>query len=217
MIRASPRKRARPPAVALSVTLGLALLGDSIAYGQGASRPEDTIGARLAADLTASGTRTELRVYAVPRARSAALAGQVRQALANPPGVAVIIIGANDLTNFVPPETAAAQLGEGIRTLRAAGVQVVVVPAPDLSAVPWVPPQLRALVRAGCAALQRSQTRVALAAAASVVDVHAATDRFATDASLFSRDRFHPSSAGYAVIAALLAPAVRAAAREAGA
>ncbi|MEU8612754.1 SGNH/GDSL hydrolase family protein, partial [Actinoplanes sp. NPDC048791] len=40
-------------------------------------------------------------------------------------------------------------------------------------------------------------------------------EAFAVDASLFSADRFHPSSAGYAVIAESLAPAVRAAAAAA--
>jgi lysophospholipase L1-like esterase len=39
---------------------------------------------------------------------------------------------------------------------------------------------------------------------------------FAADRSLFSRDRFHPSSAGYAMIANMLAPAVRAAAAAGG-
>jgi lysophospholipase L1-like esterase len=39
---------------------------------------------------------------------------------------------------------------------------------------------------------------------------------FAADPGLFAADRFHPSSAGYARIAAALAPTVLAAARYAG-
>ena len=55
--------------------------------------------------------------------------------------------------------------------------------------------------------------RAAVEAGARVADVEAgSTAAFAGDASLFSADRFHPSSAGYAVIAAALAPAIRAAA-----
>jgi lysophospholipase L1-like esterase len=38
---------------------------------------------------------------------------------------------------------------------------------------------------------------------------------FARDPALFSADRFHPSGAGYALIAAALAPVVVEAAREA--
>jgi lysophospholipase L1-like esterase len=112
------------------VTLAFAVLGDSIAYGQGAARPSDTVGVRLAAELTASGIATELRVFAVPGADSAALAGQVRQASAWKPDLALIIIGANDLTRFTPPQRAAQQLADAVRALRAAGAQVVVAPLP---------------------------------------------------------------------------------------
>lgn len=198
------------------MTLAFAVLGDSIAYGQGAARTADTVGARLVAELTAAGIATDLRVFAVPGARSQALAGQARSAASWPPAVALIIIGANDLTHFVPPQQAAAQLGEACRTLRAAGAEVVVAPAPDLSVVPWVPPQARLVVQAASATLRQAQTRAAVAAGARVADLEAGSrTAFAADASMFSADRFHPSSAGYAVIAAALSPAVHAAATAA--
>ncbi|MGW4947005.1 hypothetical protein ACWEOZ_36090 [Actinoplanes sp. NPDC004185] len=89
-------------------------------------------------------------------------------------------------------------------------------PAPDLSEVPWVPPQTRMLVRAASAAMRQAQTRAATDAGARVADIEVGSaDAFAVDASLFSADRFDPSSAGYAVIAEALAPAVRAAAAAA--
>ena len=195
------------------MTLTLAVLGDSIAYGQGAARPADTIGARLAAELQASGTVTDVRVFAVPRARSDALAGQVRQAIGWGAQVALIIIGANDLTHFVPPEQAARQLSDAVGALRTTGTQVVVSPAPDLSVVPWVPPQMRELVKAASNALRRAQTEAAFAAGARVSDLGRATAAaFASDVTLFSEDRFHPSSAGYELIAAALLPAIAAAA-----
>jgi lysophospholipase L1-like esterase len=204
------------PLLPLFVTLSFAVLGDSIAYGQGASRPADTVGARLAAGLTASGTPTEARVFAVPGAISEALAGQVQHAIAWKPDLALIIVGANDLTRLVPPQRAAALLGEAVRKLRAAGAEVVVAPAPDLSVVPWVPPQMRTLVRAGSQVLQQAQTEAALAAGARVADIGAGSSvAFAADPALFSGDRFHPSSAGYEVIARALAPAVQAAATAA--
>ncbi len=199
------------------MTVRFAVLGDSIAYGQGASRPADTVGSRLAAQLAAAGTRTEVRVFAVPGANSQALAGQVRQAAAWRPGLALIIIGANDLTRFVAPELAAAQLGDAVRSLRAAGAEVVVAPAPDLSVVPWVPEQMRMLVRAGSRLMRQAQTDAALAAGARVADIgQDSSTGFATDPALFSADRFHPSSAGYAVIASALTPAVLAAAAAIG-
>lgn len=196
--------------------MSLAVLGDSIAYGQGADRPADTVGARLSAELTAAGTSTQLQVLAVPGARSDGLAAQVRRATAGGVDVALIIIGANDLTHFVSPARAAEALGDAVRSLRAIGAEVVVAPAPDLSVLPWVPEQVRAVVRTGSAALRKAQTRAALTAGARVADIDESTaPRFAADTSLFCADRFHPSSAGYALIAAALAPAVRAAVADA--
>ena len=121
------------------MTLTFAVLGDSIAYGQGAARQADTVGARLAADLSTAGIATDVRVFAVPGARSQALPDQARKAATGRPDLALIIIGANDLTHFVAPQQAAAQLADAVRALRAAGAEVVVAPAPDLSVVPWVP------------------------------------------------------------------------------
>ncbi|GGQ75910.1 SGNH hydrolase [Couchioplanes caeruleus subsp. azureus] len=195
------------------MTLAFAVLGDSIAYGQGALRPADTIGERLAADLTASGTPTEARVFAVPGADSRGLAAQAHRAAAWAPDLALIIIGANDLTHLVPAQHAATLLGDAVRTLTTAGAEVVVVPAPDLSVVPWVPPQMRMLVRTGSTLLQQHQTRAATAAGARIADIGAAASAaFAADPALFSADRFHPSSAGYALIADALAPTLRTAA-----
>jgi lysophospholipase L1-like esterase len=192
--------------------LTLALLGDSIAYGQGATSPAHTVGARLAAQLRAAGAEPEVRVFAAPGATSAGLAAQVRRALDAAPDIAVIIIGANDLTRMVPASEAAGRLAAAVQSLRAAGAQVVVAPAPDLSAVPWVPLSLRGAVRAASETLRQAQTRAAGAAGAHVADVNAATAaRFAADPTMFSADRFHPSSAGYAAIAAALAPTVLAA------
>ena len=47
----------------------LALIGDSIAWGMGASREEDRLAPRLARALEAHGVPVETRVYAVPGAR----------------------------------------------------------------------------------------------------------------------------------------------------
>ena len=198
------------------MSLRFAVLGDSIAYGQGASAPADTAAARLTADLAARGIKTEIRMYAVPGARSEALAAQVRLALPWRPQLALIIIGANDLTRMIPPQQAAAQLGVALGPLRAAGAEVVVAPAPDLSVVPWVPPQMRPVVQAGSTLLHQAQTEVALAAGAHVADIGMSSAAgFAADPALFSADRFHPSSAGYALIATALAPTVRKAAAAA--
>jgi lysophospholipase L1-like esterase len=194
--------------------LRLLVLGDSIAYGTGALRAEDTLGRRLSSELAADGFDVELRVLAVPGAVSSDLAAQVRRAEQFDADLAVVVIGANDLARFLPPEPAAAALAAAVTALRARGADVVVVPAPDMSMVPFVPPAFRSLVRAACAQLQQRQAAAVEAAGGWVAGVAAeVAGAFTADPAMFSADRFHPSSAGYARIAAALAPSVLAAAR----
>lgn len=195
--------------------LRLLVLGDSIAYGTGARRPEDTLGRRLATALTAEGFDVDLHVHAVPGAVSADLAAQLRRAQHLDADLAVVVVGANDLARFLPPDQAVAALASAVGTLRSRGTDVVVVPAPDMSSVPFVPPAFRPLVQAACAQLQQRQAAVAEAGGATVADIAAEVGRaFVADPAMFSGDRFHPSSAGYARIAAALAPTVVDAARR---
>ena len=190
------------------------MLGDSIGYGTGARRVGETLGPRLAELLAAEGYDVDLHVLAVPGATSGDLAAQVRRAAPLAADLAVVVIGANDLARFVPPAQAARFLARALAALRAGGTDVVVVPAPDLSAVPAVPPAFRAVVRSACAQLQRQQAAVAEAAGGAFAAISAELARaFTADPTLFSADRYHPSSAGYARIAEALAPHVVAAAR----
>lgn len=194
--------------------LVLAVLGDSIAHGTGARSAGDALGPRLAAALTAEGFDVTTHVLAVPGAQSRDLAPQVERARRLRPDLAVVVIGANDLARFVPVPVATAARAAAVGGLRAAGTDVVVVPAPDMSMVPFVPPALRPVVQAACRLLQREQTAVAEAAGCTVASVAAEiAGAFGSDPALFSHDRFHPSSAGYARIAAALAPVVLDAAR----
>ncbi|MGY1605766.1 MULTISPECIES: GDSL-type esterase/lipase family protein [unclassified Geodermatophilus] len=199
----------------MTAPLRLVVLGDSIGFGTGAARVEDGLGPRLARALRDEGIATDLTVLAVPGAVSRDLAAQVRRAAPLGADLAVVVIGANDLARFVPVDAATAALGAAVADLRAAGTDVVVVPAPDMSSVPFVPPAFRPAVQAACAVLQQRQAAVARAHGAVVAPVAAEVGRaFTADPAMFSADRFHPSSAGYARIAAALAPALLAAARD---
>jgi lysophospholipase L1-like esterase len=196
------------------MTIRIAVLGDSIAHGIGATHESETPAARLAAALTAASLEVEVRVFAAPGAGSRDLAGQVRRASAWGPEVAVIVIGANDLTHQVRPAAAAGDLRAAVRALRSVPAEVVVAPAPDLSVVPGVPAAMRAGVRAASQALRREQVRAVLEEGGRTADASGDTSpAFARDPRLFSADRFHPSSAGYAVIHEALLPLVLAAAR----
>jgi lysophospholipase L1-like esterase len=197
--------------------LTFVVLGDSIGFGTGAGRPEDALAPRLTAALGAEGIAADLAVLAVPGAVSRDLAPQVRRAVALQPDLALVVIGANDLARFVPSAQAAADLGAAVSALRGAGAEVVVVPAPDLALVPWIPAAYRSLVTAACTQLQTRQGEAVREAGGVVAALGTDLDAaFSADPALFARDRFHPSSGGYARIAAALAPTVLAAARYAG-
>src|SRR4051794_16351090 len=182
-------------------TLTLAVLGDSIAYGTGARSSADALGPRLTAALTAEGFDVSLHVLAVPGAVSSDLAPQVDRARRLRPDLAVVVIGANDLARFVPADRAVASLASALRELRALGTDVVLVPAPDMSMVPAVPQAFRSAVQAACRVLHDEQTAVAEAAGCTVASVASeVAGAFGSDPAMFSPDRYHPSTAGYARI-----------------
>jgi lysophospholipase L1-like esterase len=192
------------------------VLGDSLAAGVGCSRPEQTLGHLLTGTLREAGHEIRLGVHAVPGARSTELAAQVRTAVSGGVDLALIVIGANDLASFTPPAVGARLLYDAVADLRRAGAQVVVVTAPDLGVVTHVPPAFRAFVSQASRAYARAQADAAVRAGAAVVHVDDdVLARFTTDVGLFSADRFHPSPAGYALIATTIGPYLRAAAAEA--
>ncbi|MFE9747254.1 SGNH/GDSL hydrolase family protein [Saccharothrix saharensis] len=191
------------------------VLGDSLAAGVGCTRVEETLGERLAAVLRAEGHAVDLGVHAVSGARSTGLDAQVRAAVRAGVDVALIVIGANDLTSFTPPAVGARLLHDAVAGLRRAGGQVVVATAPNLGVVSHVPPAYRAFVSQASGLYARAQADAVVRAGGAVAAVGAeVSTRFAAEPALFSADRFHPSAAGYAVIADALAPSVRAAANR---
>lgn len=223
---ASTRRYAQPDlGLALRSTVGragapplrLVLLGDSAALGVGVDRVDDTIGGQLAhllaegAGQPAAGRRqVRLSSVGVVGSRSTDLATQVARALLGEhPDVAVILIGANDVSGLRRPAESAAYLGAAVRRLRAARVEVVVGTCPDLGAVRAFASPLRQLAGWMGRRTARAQAEAVRLAGGTVVDLGAvAGPVFRADAGTMCYDGYHPSADGYRVWAHALLPAV---------
>ncbi|MQA16006.1 MAG: SGNH/GDSL hydrolase family protein [Pseudonocardiaceae bacterium] len=205
-----PVPRAALPASADIVTL--AVLGDSTAAGLGVDRPEDLPGVVLARNLAdEAGRPVQLDTYAISGSSSRRLADQVRAALLSPPEAALIMVGANDIRDWVPPATAATLLGTAVSALRSAGAAVVTGTCPDLGVVRPIPQPTRAFVRnwsITLARLQREAVRQAGGHPVPLADLLAPEFLSRPEALMSRRDGLHPSAAGYEAACSVLLPAL---------
>ncbi|MGN6753531.1 MAG: SGNH/GDSL hydrolase family protein [Intrasporangium sp.] len=196
--------------------LRLVMLGDSTAAGMGAAHREQTIGAIIAHGVAAlSGRPVELTNVAIVGAESPELGDQVIQALEQVPrpDVAVISIGANDVTHRNDRTAAVRHLEMAVSRLRETGAEVVVATCPDLGAIEPLAQPLKLLARRWSRDLAAAQTVAVVEAGGRAVSVgNLLGPSFRSEPKvMFSEDRFHPSPAGYARVAAALLPSVVAA------
>jgi lysophospholipase L1-like esterase len=192
----------------------IALLGDSSAAGYGVARVEETPGALLASGVAErADRRVYLREFAAVGARSSDLEGQVDRARPIEPDVAVILIGANDVTHLVPPARSVGHLADAVRLLRDAGVRVVVGTCPDLGTVKPIAPPLKQLARQWSRRVAAAQTIAVIEGGGRTVSLGSilGPEFAAAPAVLFGPDQFHPSVAGYRSLVAVLLPSTLAA------
>nr|WP_240755551.1 SGNH/GDSL hydrolase family protein [Nocardioides iriomotensis] len=197
--------------------LKMVLLGDSSAAGYGVDIVQQTPGAHLASGLAeATDQRVYLRSVARVGAQSRDLAGQVDEALAVEPDVAVVLIGANDVTHTRPQSESMRLLSEAVRRFREANVEVVVGTCPDLGTIEPIAPPLRQLARVLSRRLAAGQAIAVVEAGGRTVSLGSilGPEFAATPSLFFGPDRFHPSAAGYSSLASVLLPSVLAALGE---
>jgi lysophospholipase L1-like esterase len=194
----------------------MAMLGDSSAVGLGVDDPRETPGAVIAGGLAAiTGRPVRLTVVAVVGAESRHLSDQVGCLIETvpQPDVAVVMVGANDVTHRIKPVAAVRALSEAVRRLRELGAEVVVGTCPDLGTIDPIAQPLRYVARRWSRELAAAQTIGVIEAGGRTVSLaDLIGEEFAArPRELFSADRFHPSAAGYARAAAVLLPSVCAA------
>lgn len=192
-------------------SLRLAFIGDSLAAGLGALYPHEAPGAIVAERLAErAGRPVVLSTIAVVGSRSDHLDAQVDRALIIRPHVAVLLIGANDITHFRPLRRQVRLLRAAIARLRAHDVAVVLGTCPDLGSVRIIGPPARQYARRQSRRLAMLQTAAAVSAGAFTVSLGdtLGPEFEARPADLFAADRYHPNPDGYAALAEVLTPAV---------
>ncbi len=194
--------------------ISFVVLGDSTACGFGVSTPEETPGALLASGLAAlAGRPVKLTVVAISGAETHELDAQIDKALAVGPDVALVIIGANDVTHRTLPSESVRLFARGVRRLRDTGCEVVAGTCPDLGTVEPLAFPLRQVARRWSQRLAAAQTIAGVEAGARTVSLGSllGPEFAAAPRELFGPDRFHPSATGYASAAVALLPSLAAA------
>lgn len=195
--------------------LRMGVLGDSTAAGFGVDRGRDTPGALLAGGIASVAERpVRLMVAAVNGAASDDLERQLGVLLAAEPvlDIALVMIGANDVTQRIKLADSVRMLGETVRRLHAAGAEVVVGTCPDLGTIAPVRPPLRTLARRASRQLAAAQTIAVVDSGGRSVSLGALLGpEFDHRPEMFASDRYHPSAQGYQTAAMALLPSMCAA------
>jgi lysophospholipase L1-like esterase len=194
--------------------LKLVVLGDSSAAGFGVRKARHTPAALIATGLSRRLHRpVHMTNLAVVGATSARMVTQVDEALELDPDIAVILVGANDVTHRSGQEESVRHLADSVRRLRSVGAQVVVGTCPDLGAIQPFRPPLRWIARRWSRQLATAQTVAVVEAGGWTVSLGSMLGPAfaAAPNKMFAHDRFHPSAEGYALAASVLLPTVVAA------
>ena len=189
------------------------VMGDSVANGVGAQRPEQTIGARCARRIAAiSGRPVYLETVAVNGITSLELDEQVDRALRKfpHPDLVLLSIGGNDIAKNADLAAGLVVLRRTVLRLRAAGAEVVVATCPDFGMIASLGQPLRWIMQRRSRRHAARQTVAVVESGGRTVSLGTLTTRAFLDDpdAMFHTDRFHPSAKGYKRAAQVLVPSL---------
>jgi len=204
-------RAATPPARAVQ----LAVLGDSLAFGAGAGDTSGGFAFRMYRAIDATHPGSEITNDAIGGSTAAdVLRLQVPRLRERRFDIVIVCVGGNDVVRGIPTKRFRRAYDRLIAAVRAAApeAQLVAVGVPDVSVSPLFADHAAA-IRQLAAADDRAAHAAVTAAGGRYVDLFSLTERDRGVAGFLSQDRFHPSDAGHALIAAKALPEVEAALR----
>lgn len=177
------------------VSRAMLVLGDSTATGVGATRPEDSVPARVAEFIGA----TSVENYASSGAQTPALSEQRAQAKLDSYELILIQIGANDVVRFRSAKDATDEIERVVRTLPSA-TQIVLFMPGDMGDTDVLPFFLNPFYSRLSIAYHQMFEERSRELGITYVNLYEdpSREQFRNDhATYLAADRFHPSSAGY--------------------
>ena len=194
--------------------LRIVVLGDSLALATGASRADGGFVFPAYRELLRELPGSVLDNVAIGGSTAAdVLRLQVPRVAGLAPDVAIVCVGGNDVVRRTARDAFAATYSALMAALARAAprAQIICCGVPDVAVSPIFADE-RVTMAALAAADDRAVRHAAHTAHARFVDFYAVAHRQRDgDEHFFSRDRFHPSDAGYALLRAELEPALKAA------
>lgn len=138
------------------------------------------------------------------------LRDQLDKGVAKNPQLVTLGIGINDIGHSVPLEKFAENYERILSTLQEkTQAQIVVTNIPDVSSAPVVPSSLRGQYHRQIETFNQRLAEIAGRHGVTVFDIYSITTRdLPVHPEYFSRDRFHPSDAGYELWATRMWPTI---------
>lgn len=203
--------RAHPaPQGTLGPAKRIVALGDSLAFGTGASAPGRGFIFRAYLRVRAQYPGSRIDDFAIPGSTARdVLRLQVPRLAHDPADVVIVCVGGNDVVHRIESYAFAQTYARLVTRIHALQPRAAIVccGVPDVG----MSPLFTGVDHAEVASLSRTDDAavraVAARAGATFVDMYAATVRARGEVNHFlSEDRFHPSDAGYAAFADVLTP-----------
>lgn len=188
-----------------SAAIAMAVLGDSLAYGLGATSVENGLAHRLHGRLRADYPATTLLNFAVPHfTMGDVLRHQVPQLRGVKTDVVLLIAGANDLRYTRDVLVIARRFGHLLDAIHQAAPQAQIIAGgmPDVTQTIGVPRLLKAPVQRLCERLNERMRAIARSREHGFIDMYRFTSAPLCEGERYlCDDGYHPNDFGYAEIA----------------